>query len=38
MFSDAPSQLPGAEVLGALKPLLEDASVLKIAHNLKYDG
>jgi DNA polymerase-1 len=25
------------EVMAALKPLLEDASVLKIAHNLKYD-
>ena len=37
MFSEAPSQLPAAEVVAALKPLLEDASVLKIAHNLKYD-
>ena len=37
MFSEAPSQLPAADVLAALKPLLEDASVLKIAHNLKYD-
>ncbi len=37
MFSDAPAQLPAAEVLAALKPLLEDPSVLKIAHNLKYD-
>ena len=37
MFSDAPSQLPAADVLAALKNLLEDPAVLKIAHNLKYD-
>ena len=37
MFSEAPSQLPAADVLAALKPLLEDPAVLKIAHNLKYD-
>ena len=37
LYSDAPSQLPMAEVLGRLKPLLEDPAVLKIAHNLKYD-
>ncbi len=37
MFADAPAQLPAAEVLAALKPLLEDPSVLKIAHNFKYD-
>ncbi len=37
MFSEAPSQLPAADVLAALKPLLEEASVLKVAHNLKYD-
>ncbi|MEO7410429.1 MAG: DNA polymerase I [Sphingomicrobium sp.] len=37
MFSDAPSQLPGETVMAALKPLLEDPAVLKIAHNLKYD-
>ena len=30
-------QLGEAEVLARLKPLLEDASVLKIAQNLKYD-
>ena len=37
MFSESPSQLPGPQVLAALKPLLEDPAVLKIAHNLKYD-
>jgi DNA polymerase-1 len=37
LYSNAPSQLPAAEVLGRLKPLLEDQAVLKIAHNLKYD-
>ena len=37
MFAEAPSQLPMAAVLAALKPLLEDSSVLKIAHNFKYD-
>jgi len=37
LYSDAPSQLPMAEVLARLKPLLEDPAVLKIAHNLKYD-
>ncbi|HUI21140.1 MAG TPA: DNA polymerase I [Methylocella sp.] len=30
-------QLPEAEVLARLKPLLEDASVLKIAQNMKFD-
>ncbi len=32
-----PEQLKEADVLARLKPLLEDASVLKIAHNMKYD-
>ena len=31
------AQLAEADVLAALKPLLEDASVLKIAQNMKYD-
>jgi DNA polymerase I len=31
-------QIPVRDVLAALKPLLEDASVLKIGHNLKYDA
>ncbi len=32
-----PGQLPEEEVLARLKPLLEDASVLKIAQNMKFD-
>jgi DNA polymerase-1 len=37
LLSDAPTQLPLALVMGKLKTLLEDPSVLKIGHNLKYD-
>jgi DNA polymerase-1 len=33
-----PGQIPIRDALGRLKPLLEDASVLKIAQNLKYDA
>ena len=32
-----PGQMPRADALAALKPLLEDGSVLKIGQNLKYD-
>ncbi len=32
-----PGQLPLDKVLAALKPLLESESVLKIAHNMKFD-
>ncbi|MBY6240270.1 DNA polymerase I [Methylosinus sp. Sm6] len=32
-----PVQIPFAEALARLKPLLEARSVLKIAHNMKYD-
>jgi DNA polymerase-1 len=32
-----PAQLPLAKVMAALKPLLENPSVLKIGHNIKYD-
>ncbi len=32
-----PGQLPEAEVLARLKPLLEDRSVLKIGQNMKFD-
>lgn len=32
----AENQLLPAEVIGRLKPLLEDTSVLKVGHNLKY--
>ncbi|MDE0335966.1 MAG: DNA polymerase I, partial [Defluviicoccus sp.] len=34
---DAPRQIPMADALTALKPLLEDPGVLKIGHNIKYD-
>ena len=37
LLSDSPSQLPLQLVLDRLKPLLEDPSVLKVGHNLKYD-
>ncbi len=33
----APGQIALPQALERLKPLLEDASVLKIAHNMKYD-
>ncbi len=35
---DAPLQIPFDEALALLKPLLEDASVLKVGHNIKYDA
>jgi DNA polymerase-1 len=37
MLGEAVAQLPAADVLKALKPLLEDEKITKIAHNLKYD-
>ncbi len=37
-YLDAPEQLSEQDVLGALKPLLEDASKYKIGQNLKYDA
>jgi DNA polymerase-1 len=37
-YAGAPQQLPRAEVLGQLKPLLEDPSRGKVGHNLKYDA
>ncbi len=37
LLSEAPEQMPIDLVLTTLKPLLEDPSVLKIGHNLKYD-
>ncbi|WNO09219.1 DNA polymerase I [Teredinibacter sp. KSP-S5-2] len=36
-YPDAPQQLTEEEVLGLLKPVLEDVSILKIGQNLKYD-
>lgn len=37
MFAERPEQLPSALVLERLKPILEDPSILKIGHNLKFD-
>ena len=37
MFAEVPVQADRAAMLATLKPLLEDSSVLKIGHNLKYD-
>ncbi|KQN25172.1 DNA polymerase I [Sphingomonas sp. Leaf33] len=37
MFAERPPQIDRAVVIKKLKPLLEDPSVLKIGHNLKYD-
>jgi DNA polymerase I len=36
-YADAPDQLPMAEVLGVLKPWLEDPKALKLGQNIKYD-
>ena len=36
-FSEVPKQLDRDAVLDAIKPLLTDAAVLKIGHNIKYD-
>lgn len=33
----APDQIAPADALAALKPILEDASILKIGHDLKFD-
>jgi DNA polymerase-1 len=32
-----PMQIPAAEAIARLKPLLEDASILKVGQNIKYD-
>jgi DNA polymerase I len=37
-YAGAPQQLPRAEVLAQLKPLLEDPGRGKAGHNLKYDA
>jgi len=37
LLAEAPQQMSEALVLEKLKPLLEDPTVLKIGHNLKYD-
>lgn len=33
----APQQIPLADLVAALRPILSDPAILKIAHNLKYD-
>ncbi len=38
VYPGAPEQLPRAQVLAQLKPLLEDAARGKVGHNLKYDA
>ncbi|MBU7579852.1 MAG: DNA polymerase I, partial [Porphyrobacter sp.] len=37
MFAEKPAQVPMAQAIAALKPLLEDEAVLKIFQNGKYD-
>ncbi len=37
LLSTTPKQIPMGEALDVLKPLLEDAAVLKIGQNIKYD-
>ncbi|MDQ6959608.1 MAG: DNA polymerase I [Mariprofundaceae bacterium] len=37
LFGETPRQLPGADVLSALKPVLENPDTPKCGHNLKYD-
>lgn len=35
---DAPKQIPADEAMRMLRPILEDASIAKMGHNLKYDA
>jgi len=37
LVGEAPAQIPMTEALDRLRPLLEDAAVLKVGQNLKYD-
>lgn len=37
LLSESPAQVPFDLAIAKLKPLLEDTSVLKIGHNIKYD-
>jgi DNA polymerase-1 len=37
-YAGVPDQLPRADVLAKLKPLLEDPERAKLGHHLKYDG
>ncbi|MCP4765144.1 MAG: DNA polymerase I [Gammaproteobacteria bacterium] len=36
-YEDAPAQLDKAQVLSALRPILEDPAITKIGQNIKYD-
>ncbi|MBV8686696.1 MAG: DNA polymerase I [Alphaproteobacteria bacterium] len=37
LLSERPDQIPAADALARLKPLLEDPAVLKVGHNFKFD-
>jgi len=37
LMGEMPQQIPLADALGVLKPLLEDPAVMKVGQNLKYD-
>jgi DNA polymerase I len=37
MFAENPMQIPLADVVARLEPLLADPSVMKVGHNIKYD-
>jgi len=37
MFAEKPEQIPLAQAIAALKPLLESDAVLKVGQNIKYD-
>ncbi|UPY38064.1 DNA polymerase I [Sediminicoccus sp. KRV36] len=37
MLTETPAQIPFDDAIAALRPLLEDAAVLKVLHNAKYD-
>ena len=37
LIGEVAAQIPLAEALGVLKPMLEDTSVMKVGQNLKYD-
>src|SRR4051794_5765728 len=37
LLSERPEQIPAAEALARLKPMLEDPAILKIGHNFKFD-
>jgi DNA polymerase-1 len=37
LLSERPDQIPAADALARLKPLLEDPAILKIGHNFKFD-